>query len=322
MTIADFLPAQPDRSWKFARQVGITHAIVKAAPELTGLKPPSDLDALRVIQRRFEEGGFMLGGLEGDQFDMQRIKLGQEGRDEDLAAYQRMLHNMGELGIPLLCYNFMATIGWCRTATRVPARGGAWTNRFDLRELNPEPVPEDQRVSAEALWENYRYFISAVLPAAEKAGVHLGLHPDDPPLTPLRGVGRIFCTPEGFARAMALSDSPAHGITFCQANFVAMGADLPDCIRRFAPRIKFIHFRDVKGTAECFEETFHDEGPTDMAATIRCYHEAGLDVPIRVDHVPTMEGEDNSRHGYALLGRLFAVGYLKGILDGQGISYR
>ncbi|MFA7343110.1 MAG: mannonate dehydratase [Terrimicrobiaceae bacterium] len=322
MTIADFLPAKPDRSWKLTQQIGVTHAIVKAAPELTGLNPPWDIDALRTVQRRFEEGGFQLIGLEGDEFDMQRIKLGRPGRDEDLEKYTRMLRNMGELGIPLLCYNFLATIGWCRTATAVPARGGALTNRFDLRELDPTPVPEEDCASEEEMWGNYEYFIRAVMPAADKAGVNMGLHPDDPPLNPLRGIGRIFSNPEGFVRAMALSDSPSHGITFCQANFVVMGADVEACIRRFAPRIKFIHFRDVRGTADCFEETFHDDGPTDMARILKAYHDAGLDVPIRVDHVPTLEGEDNASHGYAVLGRLFAVGYMKGIMDARGIPHR
>lgn len=322
MILVDLLSATPDRSWKLAQQVGVTHAIVKAAPDLTGLLPPWDIDSLRAVQKRFEEAGFSLAGLEGDQFDMQRIKLGREGRDEDIVKYRKMLANMGELGIPLLCYNFMATIGWCRTAVEVPARGGAWTNRFDLSELDPEPVPEANRITEDNLWKNYRYFLDAVLPAAEAAGVSMGLHPDDPPLSPLRGIGRIFSSPEGFAKAMTLSPSPSHGITFCQANFVAMGADLGACVEQFAPRIKFIHFRDVQGMAESFEETFHDNGPTDMARMMKVYHEAGLDVPIRVDHVPTMEGEDNRNHGYAILGRLFAVGYMKGIMDAHAISYR
>lgn len=321
MIIADFLPATPDKSWKLAAQLGVTHAIVKAAPELTGLKPPSDIDALRTVQKRFEDAGFKLAGMEGDQFNMQRIKLGLDGRDEDLAQYAAMLRNMGELGIPLLCYNFMATIGWCRTQVAVPTRGGAFTNRFVLSELDPTPVPEADRVTEEKLWENYEYFIRNVIPVAEKAGVSMGLHPDDPPMSPLRGVGRILTSPDAFARAMSLSESPAHGITFCQANFVAMGADLEACINFFAPRIKFVHFRDVRGTAENFEETFHDNGPTDMAHILHCYHQAGLNVPIRVDHVPTMEGEDNSQHGYATLGRLFAIGYMKGIMDAHRIPY-
>ncbi len=321
MIIAEFLPATPDLSWKLARQIGVTHAIVKAAPELTGLEAPWNRDALRTICQRFSDAGFQLIGVEGDQFDMQRIKLGRAGRDEDLEKYAAMLGNMGELGIPLLCYNFMATIGWCRTRVDVPTRGGAFTSRFTLSELSSEPVAEAKCVTREKLWENYTYFIRNIIPVAEKSGVAMGLHPDDPPISSLRGIGRIFTTPGAFEKAMALSNSPSHGITFCQANFAVMGSELKESIQRFAKRIKFIHFRDLRGTPDCFEETFQDDGPTDMPYVMRLYHEAGLNVPIRVDHVPTMAGESNALHGYAVLGRLFAVGYLKGIMDALQIPY-
>jgi mannonate dehydratase len=259
-------------------------------------------------------------GLEGDQFDMRRIKLGLEGRDEDLERYNRMLGNMAELGLRLLCYNFMATIGWCRTDVKVPTRGGALTSRFRLAELDPVPVPESEQIDEVRLWDNYRYFLRAVLPTAGRAGVAMGLHPDDPPVTPLRGIGRIFVTADAMGRAMELSDLPAHGMTFCQATFAAMGSDVPAAIRRFGKRIKFVHFRDVAGSATDFTETFHDEGPSDMPALIREYHRMGFRGPIRVDHVPSLAGEENLPHGYAHLGRLFAVGYLKGILDASGIA--
>lgn len=321
MILADFLPVRPDRSWALALQAGVTHAIVKCAPDLTGLNPPWDRDALATIQRRFADAGLTVLGLEGDQFDMQRIKLGLPGWEDDLALYARMLRNMGELGIGLLCYNFMATIGWCRTATDVPARGGALTSRFALDELDPEPIPEAQRATEERLWENYARFVSHAVPAAEAAGVRMGLHPDDPPVSPLRGVGRILTSPDAVARALALSDSPSHRLTFCQATFRAMGADPAATARRFADRIAFVHFRDIEGTPGRFTETFHDNGPTDMPAMLALYHELGFRGPIRADHVPSLAGEEDLPHGYALLGRLFAVGYMKGILDARHIPY-
>lgn len=322
MILADFLPARPDRSWQYALQMGVTHAICKCAPELTGLSAPDDLEALRTVRDRFEEAGLTLHGLEGDEFDMQLIKLGLPGRDEDIARYQQMLRNMGALGIPLLCYNFMATIGWYRTHPHVPARGGAITNRFESAAVDPTPVPPEQQVTEPQLWENYEYFISRVLPVAEQAGVRMGLHPDDPPLSPLRGVGRIFTSAKSFVRAMSLSNSPSHGITYCQANFLAMGEDVAATARRFADRIVFVHFRDVVGTREDFTETFHDNGPTDMPRMLQLYDDIGFRGAIRVDHVPSMAGEEDLPHGYARIGRLFAIGYLKGSLDALRISYR
>jgi mannonate dehydratase len=321
MILADFLPARRDLSWDLAKQVGVTHAICKCAPELTGQAAPDDFESLLAIRDRFADAGLILHGLEGDEFDMQRIKLGLPGRDEDIARYQRMLRNMGALGIRLLCYNFMATIGWYRTDPQVPARGGAVSNRFRLSAVDPTPVAPELRVTEEKLWENYEYFIRRVLPVAEQAGVKMGLHPDDPPLSPLRGVGRILTSADAFARAMSLSESPSHGITYCQANFLAMGEDIAATARRFADRIVFVHFRDVEGTREDFTETFHDNGPTDMPAMLKLYHELGFRGPIRVDHVPSMAGEEKLPHGYAQLGRLFAVGYMKGILDSHRIPY-
>ncbi|MEX2382670.1 MAG: mannonate dehydratase [Opitutales bacterium] len=321
MILSDFLPATPDRSWDYALQCGVTHAICKCAPELTGMASPDEAGVLETIRDRFAARGLTLVGLEGDEFDMTRIKYGLPGRDGDFERYRNLLTRMGEAGIPLLCYNFMAGIGWFRTNEKVPARGGAISNRFRVSEMDPALFSEVRNITEDELWENYRTFIEAVMPAAEAAGVKMGLHPDDPPLSPLGGVGRIFSTADNFAKAMSLSDSPSHGITYCQANFRAMGEDLFATVRRFADRMVFVHFRDVEGTREDFTETFHDNGPTDMAAILKHYHDSGFRGPIRVDHVPSLSGEENLPHGYALLVRLFALGYLKGILDAHKIPH-
>jgi mannonate dehydratase len=317
MFIADFLPPEPDIRWQLATQMGVKHAIVKLNPELTGKNPPSDIDVLREAQKRFEDHGFKLHGFEGDQMNMERIKQDLPGRDEDLEQYQQMLRNMGELGIPLLCYNFMAQIGWFRTRTGIPDRGGALVSGFDVDDIKDEPLTEAGEISEEKMWDNYQYFLEAVLPVAEEANIKMGMHPDDPPVTPLRGIGRILTSPDNVRRAQALSDSPSHGVTFCQGCYTTMGADVRSLAREFAEHHKlfFIHWRDVTGTPERFQETFHDNGPTDMPAILRFYKELGFNGPIRVDHVPTMAGESNTDPGYGAQGRLFAIGYLKGILD-------
>ncbi|MDO4575992.1 MAG: mannonate dehydratase [Planctomycetia bacterium] len=311
MKISMFLPFHPDRRWEVARQIGVTHAIVKLAPELTGFEPPYNIDVLVEAQRRFQDAGFVLEALEGDPMDMSRIKLGLPGRDEDIARYQTMLANMGELGIPLLCYNFMAGIGWYRTRTDVLERGGAITSSFDEDQV-PHDVPV--KITPEQVWENYRYFISRVLPVAEKAGVKMGLHPDDPPIPMLNGYGRFLTSADAYRKVLALSDSPSHGITFCQANFFAMGEDVPALIREWGKRIFFVHFRDIRGQAGHFVEAFHDNGSHDMAELLRVYREIGFDGPIRTDHAPSLAGEGEGS-GYEMMGHIFAIGYLKGILD-------
>ena len=101
----------------------------------------------------------------------------------------------------------------------------------------------------------------------------------------------------------------------CQANYYIMGEDLDKVITDFAKKIFFVHFRNTTGSINKFRETFHDNGDLDMAYLIRLYKKLGIDVPIRVDHVPTLKGENTEVAGYAALGRLFAIGYLKGLLE-------
>ena len=101
----------------------------------------------------------------------------------------------------------------------------------------------------------------------------------------------------------------------CQANFYIMGEDLEKIIADFAQKIFFVHFRNTVGHLEEFRESFHDNGELDMYRLLKLYHQFTSDVPIRVDHVPLMAGETNDTAGYTALGRLFAIGYLKGLLE-------
>jgi mannonate dehydratase len=123
-----------------------------------------------------------------------------------------------------------------------------------------------------------------------------------------------------YRRMLELVPSENNGITFCQGNFALMRevidgeTDLPTLIREFGTeRIPFVHFRDVKGTVQNFRETFHDAGQTDLPECMRAYREIGFTGPMRPDHVPTMAGESNQRPGYETLGRLFAIGYIRGL---------
>ena len=324
MFLIEFLPPRPHLLWSLATQMGIDYCVVKAAPESTGLPPPWEPETLRTIHRELSSAGLKLLGLEGDPFDMSRIKLGLPGRDEDIAHYKRMLQTMGELGIPLLCYNFSAGFGWHRSTPNAPGRGGALVTRFDLGEI-PSSLTAAGVVSEQTIFDNYKYFLKAILPKAQQCGVRLGAHPDDPPLSPLRGIGRVLSSAASFEQALAIDGAHHHGLTFCQANWKLMsGPDGPETqvrlaqyIRQFVGtgRVHFVHLRDVRGKASCFEETFHDNGPTDLATMLKIYHDAGFRGPVRCDHVPTLAGEINDSPGYGTLGRLFADGYLLGLME-------
>ena len=159
---------------------------------------------------------------------------------------------------------------------------------------------------------NYEYFLNAVIPQAEKYEIKLALHPDDPPVPKLGEVSRIMISADNIKKAIYdICPSEMLGITMCQATYYIMGEDLDKVIRDLAEKIFFIHFRNTRGTPNDYQETFHD----DMGHLLDVYEGLNINVPIRVDHVPTLVGEDTSVAGYAALGRLFAIGYLKGLLE-------
>jgi len=315
MKLSMMLRPYPEPAWKLAKQAGVDYAVTNLAHLPPGR--PLNRQTLGELKDRFAEAGLTLWVVESDPFPMDRIKLGLPGRDEDIAAYCDLLQMMGELRIPVMCYNFMAVLGWFRTRTDTPSRGGALAPSFDYELVRKAPLTAAGVVEQERLWDNLAYFLEQAVPAAEAAKVKLALHPDDPPVASIRGVSRIITSPDAIERALSLRPSGFHGAAFCQGTIAAMGVDLCETIRHFGRKGKlfFVHFRDIRGTAERFVETFHDDGQTDMLAAMRCYREVGFDGPIRPDHAPTMEGESNERPGYAIIGRIFAVGYMKGLLE-------
>ena len=205
-----------------------------------------------------------------------------------------------------------------RTSTSTPSRGGSVVTSFDNSLMKDAPPTEQGHISEEKLWETLKHFLERVLPVAEKWNVKLSMHPDDPPLSPIRGVGRIMRSVDNFQRLLDLADSPMNTITMCQGNFTLMTDDLPGVIRKFGAmnKISFVHFRDVRGTPEKFEETWHDQGKTDMLACMKAYHDIGFDGVLRPDHVPTVEGDSNENAGYSAFGRLYAIGYIRGLRQG------
>ncbi len=303
-----FLPPEPDRRWHLAAQAGVTNAICRIDRKYR----VDDLDSFAAAQKSFAEAGFSLVALEGDQFDMSRVKLGLPGRDEVLEKYRRMLVNMGRLGIRILCYNFMAGVGWFRSRSDISYRGGALTSHWSRDDVPEEPL----KFSHEELWENYAYFLKAVLPVAEDVGVRMCLHPDDPPVPELKGYPRIFTSADAYRRMLALAgNSPSAGITFCAATFRAMGEDDVSLLREWKDKIPFVHMRDNQPIPGGFMETFHDNGPTDLVARMKLLEDWDTEVLVRPDHAPTMFGENNDEPGYAALGRILAIGYFRGILD-------
>lgn len=333
LQLTELLSARPEPLWRLAKQCGVDSIVAtmdgaeqdqrmfQSVGSTAPVWPRDRSEApwsTKSIARQIDlyaDYGFDLVVIE-DTPPLDLARLGLPGRDEQIDNVIAQLRAMGELNIPTLCYNWMAKTSWARTSVDIRSRGGALVTGFSSRHASQlgDVVAEDS-VTTEQLWASFAYFLEAVLPVAEEAGVRLALHPDDPPMPVVRGMPRIMSSMDSFRRVLDLSSSEANAITLCQGNFTLMTDDLPGAIREFGSRdaIAFVHFRDVAGTADDFVETFHDVGKTDMAACMRAYAEIGYEGPIRPDHVPTMDGESNDRPGYASLGRLFAIGYIRGL---------
>jgi mannonate dehydratase len=280
-------------------------------------------ETVQKLKGEFAELGLTVAGVESHPVPAEKIKLGTEGRDEEIENYKWAIEALSKAGINMICYNFMAGLGWFRTRTDLPERGGALTSEFDNDVAAKQGPTAWGEISEEKMWDNMNYFIKAVMPVAEKFNVKMALHPDDPPLSPLRGIGRIVTNAKNYRRIMDIVPSPVNGVTFCQANFKLMGEDIYSLAKEWCGKKKifFVHFRDVAGDKVKFRETFHDNGPTDMVRMLQIYSKSGFNGPIRPDHAPTIEGEANDRPGYAMGGKVLAFGYMKGIMDALKLPY-
>ncbi len=312
LEIAEFIPPKPSPLWRLSKQAGVDLAVgglpfdtLQAGERVCDLAPLTRMKAV------YEEGGFELRVIEARP-PLNKAKRGLEGRDEEIDVVCELITNMGKLGIPVWCYEWMTDFNWVRTNMATPSRGGSVVTSFNANDV-PDTITSNPPISEEMLWETLEYFLRRVLPVAEKAGVKLSMHPDDPPITPIKGVSRIMRTVPNYQRLIDMLPSDNNTITLCQGNFTLMTDDLPAVIRNFGKKISFVHFRDVKGVPTQFEETWHDAGKTDMLACMKAYRDIGFDGVLRPDHVPTVEGDSNENAGYSSFGRLYAIGYIRGL---------
>ena len=252
-----------------------------------------------------------------------------------------------EAGLTALKYN-VQMVGITRTGLR-SGRGGVQYSGFKLASYSLEadrkhsywgvgyPTNQDEGgsgsnllcgqkqarevppVTEESGWRAIAFLVDQLIPVADKAGVKLACHPHDPayPVGGLNGVEHVLGSIEGLRRFVALSDSPNHGLNFCQGTVAEMAPEphayVIRAIEEFAPRMFMVHFRNIKGGYLDFAEVFPDEGDVDMNEAIHAYQRSGYKGILCPDHVPLSDLDPNRERFMS-----FALGYTRGLLHAAG----
>jgi len=314
-----------DDAMMMARQLGSEGFHFNTPPIATGDEKFWTVRALKWLKEYTEKFDLKLEMIENVPIGfIDKIILGADGRDEQIENYIKTLKNMGEVGIPILGHHFCPTWAW-RTSITHPYRGGATVSAYD-RSVE-DKVPNAYTISKkhmidfgeippptqEDLWKNFEYFIKAVIPEAEKAGVKLITHPSDPPIKNVAGVDRIFISKEDFIKAEKIADNDAWGINFCMGTFSQLGGEeaVLGMIEEFVPknRIHMVHFRDVQGTIDKFNECYLGEGRYDPAKIMKALSDNGYEGLMLDDHVPFLTND--TRWGHT--SRAYTYGYLKAL---------
>eukprot|EP00937_MAST-01D_sp_MAST-1D-sp2_P000887 g887.t1 len=193
MRPAMLLMQPTDHHLRLAAQVGVE--------EIVCAYPGSDFESVALLKRRIESFGLRFTVIER-LVPHDKIVHNKPGRDEQIENFKTLIRSMGRAGVSTLCYNWMPADDWTRTSTTEPERGGSLVTNW-IESATPASAlaceagrshtdAAEAATSADALWDNLRYFLQQVVPVAEEAGVALALHPDDPPVPMLRGKPQII----------------------------------------------------------------------------------------------------------------------------------
>ncbi len=326
-------------SLQYIRQIpGMTHIVSAIYDEPVGEVWP--VDKIQALKATIEAAGLQFEVVESVPVH-EDIKLGKPSRDRLIANYQQTIRNLGAAGIQVICYNFMPVFDWTRTELAKVLEDGSTCLAFSTKEVEEIDVSqgialpgwdssykagelqallgEYRNVDAGQLWQNLEYFLKAIIPVAEEAGVKMAIHPDDPP-RPIFGLPRIVKDRDDLARILAIADTPANGLTLCSGSLGAGPQNNVEAlVREFGGqgRIHFAHIRNVKITPEGdFEETAHrsDCGSLDIAAIVKAYHDVGYDGYFRPDHGRMIWGE-TGKPGYGLYDRALGAVYINGLWE-------
>jgi mannonate dehydratase len=325
---------------RYIRQVPAVKGIVSALYDVpVGEAWPKE--GIASLKKEIEDNGLEFTVIESIPVH-EDIKLGRSTRDGYIENYMQSIQNMGELGIPYLCYNFMPVFDWTRSDLEMRHDDGSTSLSYDHEQLKKVDLRKDDfslpgwatsyskdelnslldayaEVDSEKLWENLAYFLKAVIPVAEQSGVKMAIHPDDPPW-PIFGLPRIITDKKALDRLTDIVNSSSNGITFCTGSLGPNGdMNIVETIKEFSGkgRVHFVHTRNIKRTGQgSFYESRHptEFGDVDMYGVVKALVDTGFTGAIRPDHGRMIWGE-TGRPGYGLYDRSLGAMYVYGLWE-------
>jgi mannonate dehydratase len=316
-------------NYDFARQAGCTHVVVHLVDYFKqGVRNPRNnqptggkyqpwgvagdadrlwsFEELNELRQQIEDAGLMVAAIENlDPAHWYDILLDGPRRSQHIENVKTIIARMGAAGIPVLGYNF-SLAGVCGRVTSPSGRGGALTVAMD-GPADEEPVAKGMvwnmiydenalpgtlaAISSQELWRRLERFLEEVIPVAERCGVQLAAHPDDPPMPTMRGQPRLIYQPDMYQRLLDLRPSRANALEFCVGTTAEMTAGdvyatVDNCSRQ--AKIAYLHLRNVKGKVPHYRESFIDDGDVDMVRILSILARNRFDGVIVPDHAPQM----------------------------------
>ncbi len=313
--------------FRFAKQCGASHLVIhmvdyfrSSRANQPGDQPLGDdsgwglagdphqlwsFEELAAIQAQAAEHGLKIEAIENfDPAHWHDILLDGPKKAQQFENLKTIIRTVGKLGIPTIGYNF-SIAGVAGRVKGAVGRGGAevvgmdgpydppiphgmvWNMVYD-RDAPPGNLPT---ISTEELWRRHGEFLDTLMPIAEEAGVTLALHPDDPPTPTVRNQPRLVNQPQLYQRVIDRHPSPRNGLEFCLGTLAEMtGGGFYEAVDSYSrqQKIAYVHFRNVRGQAPHYWETFVDEGDIDMLRVLRILKKNGFEGVLIPDHAPQM----------------------------------
>jgi mannonate dehydratase len=314
-----------DKMLAFFKRHGVEH--ISGAPDGgEDAEGPWAPDALPRLKERCDKAGVALDMIQFpfmssshvDRAKRRAIMLGQAPeRDRELDEAAGIIRQCAAIGIPAIKYN-LSVLGVLRTPAGT-GRGGTRLSTWHLDEVkDPQALTRAGAMPADVAWERITWFLTRIVPIAAEHKIRLACHPHDPgvPAGGLHGVARVLGTVDGLKRFVGIAPSPYHGLNLCLGTVAEMlqdpGREIHDVIKWFGTRGKIfnIHFRNIRGRRDRFEEVFPDEGDMAMPAVLRSLHAVDYRYMVMPDHMPAHPDDPGGLQAFA-----YGYGYIKALIQ-------